>query len=62
LRLPNRINVAMSRAMERLVIVGATSMWQGKNETKPLGQVLKKVEALRAGDRAAIVRAQEFRP
>jgi serine/threonine protein kinase len=60
LRLPNRINVAMSRAMERLVIVGATSMWQGKNETKPLGQVLKKVEALRAGDRAAIVRAQEF--
>lgn len=61
LRSPNRINVAMSRAMERLVVVGATSMWKGKNEGTPLGQVLKKIESLRAADRADIVNAQEFR-
>lgn len=48
LRSPNRINVAMSRAMERLVVVGATSMWKGKNESTPLGQVLKKIESLRS--------------
>lgn len=61
LRSPNRINVAMSRAMERLVVVGATSMWKGKNESTPLGQVLKKIESLRVADRATIVKAQEFR-
>ena len=62
LRSPNRINVAMSRAMERLVVVGAAPMWKGKNERMPLGQVLKKVESLQAADRANIVKAQEFRP
>lgn len=61
LRSPNRINVAMSRAMERLVVVGATSMWRGKNESTPLGQVLKKIESLCTADRATIVKAQEFR-
>jgi len=61
LRSPNRINVAMSRAMERLVVVGATSMWKGKNESTPLGQVLKKIESLRATDQATIAKAQEFR-
>ncbi|MFZ3418639.1 AAA domain-containing protein [Vibrio harveyi] len=39
LRSPNRINVALSRAMDRLVVVGASEMWQGKNQTKPLGKV-----------------------
>lgn len=61
LRSPNRINVAISRAMERLVVVGAAPMWRGKNEGTPLGQVLKKIESLRAADRAAIIEAQEFR-
>jgi len=41
LRTPNRINVAMSRAMDRLLIVGNSNMWMGTNETLPLGQVLK---------------------
>lgn len=61
LRSPNRINVAMSRAMERLVVVGAAPMWRGKNEGTPLGQVLKKIESLCAADRATIAKAQEFR-
>ena len=60
LRSPNRINVAMSRAMERLVIVGATSMWRGRNQALPLGKVLQKVEAMVQEKRAALVRAQEF--
>ena len=37
---PNRINVALSRAMDRLIIVGATKMWQGKNNHYPFGKVL----------------------
>lgn len=61
LRLPNRINVAMSRAMERLVVVGAAPMWRGKNSETPLGQVLKKIESLSEADRATIVKAQELR-
>jgi len=40
LRIPNRINVAMSRAMDRLLIVGNTEMWRTNNRDMPLGQVL----------------------
>lgn len=40
LRAPNRINVAMSRAMDRLLIVGNSDMWKGKNKELPLGQVV----------------------
>lgn len=45
LRLPNRINVALSRAMDRLVVVGALQMWRGKNANKPLGQVAEYMES-----------------
>ncbi|KGJ89624.1 AAA domain-containing protein [Colwellia psychrerythraea] len=45
LRLPNRINVALSRAMDRLVIVGASQMWRGKNSNKPLGKVIEYIES-----------------
>ncbi|MEZ8773592.1 AAA domain-containing protein [Vibrio atlanticus] len=45
LRTPNRINVAISRAMDRLMIVGSTHMWQGYNSTLPLGKVLSYIEA-----------------
>ncbi len=40
LRTNNRINVAMSRAMDRLLIVGNTDMWRGVNKGLPLGLVL----------------------
>lgn len=39
LRSPNRINVGLSRAMDRLVIVGNSEMWKGKNKDYPLGKV-----------------------
>lgn len=44
LRSPNRINVALSRAMDRLLIVGAGEMWRVKNVNLPLGKVLKYIE------------------
>lgn len=40
LRTPNRINVAMSRAMDRLLIVGNSKIWTGKNKELPLGLVV----------------------
>ncbi len=39
--MPNRINVAMSRAMDRLLIVGNSAMWKGRNKDLPLGRVLE---------------------
>lgn len=60
LRSPNRINVAMSRAMERLYIVGANRMWDGKNSRLPLGRVYKKVSSLVDEGRAAFLSADQF--
>lgn len=39
LQAPNRINVALSRAMDRLLIVGSVQMWSSKNKHLPLGRV-----------------------
>jgi len=41
LRAPNRINVAMSRAMDRLLIVGNADMWKGSNKDMPLGSIAR---------------------
>ena len=41
LRAPNRINVAMSRAMDRLLIVGNADVWRGSNKELPLGSVVR---------------------
>lgn len=41
LRAPNRINVAMSRAMDRLLIVGNADMWKGVNKDLPLGSIVR---------------------
>lgn len=39
LRSANRTNVALSRAMDRLVLVGDMRMWAGKNADLPMGKV-----------------------
>ena len=40
LRTPNRINVAISRAMDRLLILGNREMWNTQHRDKPLGQII----------------------
>lgn len=45
LKSPNRVNVALSRAMDRLVIFGAEEMWQGVNSKLPLGRVLNYIKS-----------------
>jgi len=41
----NRVNVALSRSMDRLVIFGSTAMWKNeKNSTSPLYKVLTYIE------------------
>lgn len=60
LRSPNRVNVALSRAMERLFIVGASKLWQGKNQDFPLGRVLRHTRKLEAEGRASVVSAADL--
>jgi hypothetical protein len=61
LRSPNRINVAMSRAMERLIVFGASKMWTGRNESLPLGRVLTKVRELEGRGLASIANPNQVR-
>ena len=45
LHLPNRINVALSRAMDKLVIVGAAKTWESsKNKHTPLAKILSYIK------------------
>lgn len=45
LHLPNRINVALSRAMDKLIIVGAKAVWENpKNKRTPLAKVLRFIQ------------------
>lgn len=60
LRSPNRINVALSRAMERLFVVGAAKMWRSKNASTPLGRVLAYTEKLAVDGRASILPATQL--
>lgn len=55
----NRCNVALSRAKERLVIVGDTSMWGDPRTPSPMRKVLAHVRA-RSGEVATIVPAPDL--
>lgn len=46
----NRCNVAMSRAKERLVIVGATKMWSRVAKKSPMRRVLEYVRGMPSGE------------
>ena len=50
LRAPNRINVALSRAMDRLILVGSTEMWRAKNKNLPLGTIVSLMSSLSEDD------------
>ncbi|MBX9778553.1 MAG: hypothetical protein K2Y71_29625 [Xanthobacteraceae bacterium] len=54
-RIPNRCNVALSRAKERLFIVGARRMWGNVGKRWPMRQVLDEIEA--GGPNVAVVKA-----
>ncbi|MGO7530880.1 AAA domain-containing protein [Rhizobium leguminosarum] len=49
-RRPNRCNVAMSRAKERLYIVGDTTMWSSPKCASPMRTVLSKIQHMDATD------------
>jgi serine/threonine protein kinase/DNA polymerase III delta prime subunit len=52
-----RVNVALSRAMERLVIIGAARMWRERHQRSAMGQVLSYIEAHRDGKSFSIIQA-----
>lgn len=52
---PQRANVSISRAMDRLIIVGATRMWRGSNAEFPFGRVLSYIESRLDGEQFALM-------
>jgi superfamily I DNA and/or RNA helicase len=58
---PNRLNVAMSRAMDRLIVVGAMRMWKERNVESPLGKFVELFEKARSEERVGYVIAETLR-
>ncbi len=54
-----RANVALSRAMDRLIIVGASNMWRNKNSAAPLGRVLAHIERHRGTQSVTLASAKD---
>lgn len=54
----NRCNVAVSRAKERLIVVGSCPMWAKSRSTSPMGRVLDFI--LTSADEAKVVKAGEI--
>lgn len=57
---PERINVAMSRAKDRLIIVSSTAMWQNHLKS-PMYSVLNEVKRLQSVDDAAILPSKSLK-
>jgi len=57
---PERINVAMSRAKDRLVIVSSSAMWRSRSTT-PMKRVLDEVENLVTRELAQFVPSNELK-
>lgn len=57
---PERINVAMSRAKDRLVIVSSSAMWRSRTTT-PMKRVLDEVTMLEATHEALFVPSSELK-
>ena len=61
LKSPNRLNVAMSRAMDRLIVVGAVEMWSGRNDGSPLTSVLEQIDLLAKSAKAKLIKTEDLR-
>ena len=57
---PERINVAMSRAKDRLIVVSSSAMWQS-HPRSPMHSVLEEIRKLAASDLAAFVPSQDLK-
>jgi superfamily I DNA and/or RNA helicase len=57
---PERINVAMSRAKDRLVVVSSSAMWQ-MHPKSPMHSVFEEVRRLAAIDDAVFVPSQDLK-
>lgn len=58
---PNRLNVAMSRAMDRLIIIGAMQMWVDRNTDSPLGTFVRFFEVARSERRVGYLNAESLK-
>lgn len=58
---PNRLNVAMSRAMDRLIVVGAMQMWKDHNQASPLGTFVHEFEEAHSVGRVGYIAAESMR-
>ena len=56
-----RVNVSVSRAMDRLFIVGAGRMWKDRNQESPLGRILNFIETHADEKNFRIVKAVQER-
>ncbi len=57
---PERINVALSRAQDRLILVGSTTMWSGRAGT-PLKRVLDEVMLMSKEGQAQLVQSRALK-
>jgi len=56
-----RANVSISRAMDRLIIVGAGRMWREKNQQAPFGKVLSYVESRADAKNFSLISTNDLR-
>jgi len=60
LKYPERINVSLSRAKERLIIIGSKKMWGDKFKDKPLGKVYHYINSSSNSNHYGIVNSSEL--
>ena len=60
LRHPERVNVAFSRAQDKLIIVGAATMWRDDSARNRLARILKKMRGCAEPSELTVCDAKEF--
>ncbi len=60
LKYPERINVSLSRARERLVIIGASRMWEVAPPDMPLHKILEYIESRKDSRKYGLYSAEDL--